>query len=82
MRMGDALFLLPICYRTTQFSVNSMAFGFAFTPIGTWIDPLAAFAFTVWTYMESAQCVLHGFSYFFCIHISIHKILHAGYFES
>ena len=35
-------FLLPICDGTSKILVNLMAF--AFIPISTWIDPLAAFA--------------------------------------
>ena len=51
---GVFLLLLPICDGMSKFMCNSMAFAFAFSPIGTWIDPLAAFAFGV---MEAPQCV-------------------------
>ena len=35
-------FLLPICDEESKISVNSIAF----TPIGTWIDPVDTFTFT------------------------------------
>ena len=67
MRMGDGVFVCAlICDGMTKFLVNSMAFAFA--PIGTWIDPLAAFAF-VFRHMEApeyvyilSQCLLYSYT--------------------
>ena len=47
---------MSICDRISKFSVNSMTTAFAFTPIGTWTDPLAMFAFA-FGHIEAPQCV-------------------------
>ena len=53
-------FLLQICEGTSKFLVNSMAFVFAFTPIGALSHPLVAFAFA-FGHMEAPLCGLHAF---------------------
>ena len=58
MRMGMSL-LFPSCDGTSKFLVNSMVFTFAFVfePNAPWIDPLAAFAYSVmWKHHSMLTC--------------------------
>ena len=51
-------FLLQICEAMSKLFVNSIAFVFALTPIGTGIDPLAAFTFAFGLrHIDAPRCV-------------------------
>ena len=58
MQRGVSFFLLAVCDGTSKFLVNSVAFVFAFAPIGTWINPPACIR--IRTYGRTTVC-LHAF---------------------
>ena len=68
MQMGMSS-LLPSCDGTSKFSVNSIAFAFAFAPIGPWIDPLGAFVFVfTFGHMEASQYAYMHFQILLHLH--------------